>query len=262
MTLDSALTRWGPTFLLLLARCGGVVAFGPVLGSGALPPAAKAGLAGTLALVLTPLLSGQGLRPPADGPGLVGTLVGEVAIGAILGLAVRFTFAGIGLAGELASIQMGIGLPAALDPHAMVQVTSVNYLLDQVGVMTFLAVGGHHTLLAALAQSLSLAPPLSVGYGGDVMEFALGLFGAALTLAIRLAAPVGAAMLATMAALGLLNRVAPQVNVFMISFALTIGVGLLVLLSALPVLGAVMAGSFRELPTVLVGLLHRMRHGL
>lgn len=262
MTIEAVLTRWAPTFLLLLARCGGVVVFGPVLGSRTLPPAVKAGLAGTLALLLTPLLLGQGLRLPADGLGLAGTLLGELAIGAILGLAVQFTFAGIGIAGELAAVQMGVGLPAALDPHTMVQVSSVNHLLDQIAVLTFLAVGGHHTVLTALAQSLTLAPPLSVAYGGGVMLFLVGLFEAALTLAIRIAAPVGAAMLVTMIALGLLNRVAPQVNVFMISFALTIGVGLLVLLSALPVLGAVMAGSFQELPALLAGLLARIRHGL
>jgi flagellar biosynthetic protein FliR len=123
-------------------------------------------------------------------------------------------------------------------------------------------VGGHHALLAALAQSLTLAPPLSVGLGGGTMEFLVGLFKTALLLAIRVAAPVGTAMLATTVALGLLNRVAPQVNVFLVSFTLTIGVGLLVLLAALPVLGALMAGSFRELPTILLALLGRMRHGL
>jgi flagellar biosynthetic protein FliR len=69
-------------------------------------------------------------------------------------------------------------------------------------------------------------------------------------------------MLVIIVALGLLNRVAPQVNVFMVSFVLTIGVGLLALLFALPVLGAVMAGSFQELPSLLAGLLTRMRHGL
>lgn len=262
MMLDVALTRWTPTFLLLLARCGGVVAFGPIFGSRTLPPTLKAGLAGMLALLLTPLSLARDVRPPADGLGLVGTLLGELAIGAILGLAVRFTFAAVGMGGELAAIQMGVGLPAALDPYAGVQVSSVNHLLDQIAVMTFLVVGGHHTLLAALAQSLTLAPPLSISYGGNVMAFLLGLFGAALTLAIRIAAPVGAAMLASMVALGLLSRIAPQVNVFMLSFALTIGVGLLVLLFALPFLGAVMAGSFRELPGTLAGLLSRMRHGL
>ena len=69
-------------------------------------------------------------------------------------------------------------------------------------------------------------------------------------------------MLATMVTLGLLNRIAPQVNVFMVSFALTLGVGLLVLLAALPAMGTVMVGSFQQLPAMLGSLLLRMRHGI
>jgi flagellar biosynthetic protein FliR len=262
MPLDHILTLSVPTFLLLLARCAGVVAFGPVFGSQNLPPMLRAGLAGALALLLTPLLVARNLALPESVIGLAGSLLGEVAIGAVLGLAVRFLFAGIGMAGELAAVQMGVGLPAALDPQILSQVTSVNLLLDQIAILTFLVVGGHHAVLAALAQSVSLAPPLSVAFHGGSLQFLLGLFGAALTLAIRLAAPVGAAMLATMVTLGLLNRIAPQVNVFMVSFALTLGVGLLVLLAALPVLGTVMAGSFRQLPETLGALLLRLRHGI
>lgn len=262
MTPDLLLVRWVPTFLLLLARCGGVVAFGPVFGSERLPPTLKAGLAGVLAFLLTPLVAGRNLALPESAPGLAAALVGELVIGAVLGLAVRLVFAGIGMAGELAAVQMGIGLPAALDPHSMTQVSSVNHLLDQVAILTFLIVGGHHAVLAALAQSVAVAPPLSVAFRGSSIEFLLGLFGAALVLAIRLAAPIGAAMLATMVTLGLLNRMAPQINVFMVSFALTLGVGLLVLLAALPVLGTVMVSSFQQLPTTLGALVMGMRNGI
>ncbi len=262
MTLNTLLTDWAPTFLLLLARCGGVVALGPVFGSQNLPHMLKAGLAAILALLLTPLLAGQRLGLPGSLPGLVAALLGELLIGAALGLAVRLVFGGIALAGELAAVQMGVGLPAALDPHMMTQVSSVSQLLDQVAILVFLMVGGHHAMLAALAQSVTLAPPLSVAFHGSSAEFLVGLFAAALTLAVRLAAPVGAAMLATMVTLGLLNRIAPQVNVFMVSFALTLGVGLLVLFAALPVLCTVMAGEFQRLPATLGALLVRMRHGV
>jgi len=144
----------------------------------------------------------------------------------------------------------------------MSQVSSVNHLLDQVAILTFLTVGGHHAVLAALAQSVTVVPPLSVAFRGGSLEFLLGLFSAALVLAIRMAAPVGAAMLATMIVLGLLNRIAPQVNVFMVSFALTLGVGFLVLLAALPLLGTVMTTTFQQLPATLGALLLRMRHGI
>lgn len=262
MTLDLLLTRWAPSFLLLLARCGGMVALGPVFGSANLPPMLRAGLAGALAMLLTPLLATHSMVLPSSGPALAAALLGELLIGAVLGLAVRFLFAGIGMAGELAAVQMGIGMPAALDPHFMTQVTAVNFFLDQVAIMAFLSVGGHHAILSALAQSVIMVPPLTVAFGGSSAEFLLGLFGASLLLALRLAAPVTAAMLATMATLGLLNRIAPQVNVFMVSFVLTLGVGLLVLFAALPAMGVVMAASFEQLPATLLTLLARLRHGI
>lgn len=260
MSLDPVTSRWVPIFLLLLARCGGVVAFGPVFGSAALPRILRAGLAACLALVLTPVV-GSRLAVPETVLSMAAALLGELSIGAVLGLAVRFLFAGISMASEMAAVQMGIGLPAALDPHSLSQVSSVSNLVDQIAILTFLVVGGHHALLAALAQSLALAPPLSVAFRGTTAEFLVGLFGAALTVTIRMAAPVGAALLAMMITLGLLNRVAPQVNVFMVSFPLTLGVGLLVLLAALPMMVVVMSGAFEQLPATLSALVVRVRHG-
>jgi flagellar biosynthesis protein FliR len=261
MTLDLLASHWVPVYLLLLARCGGVVAFAPVFGSAALPRIIRAGLAACLALVLTPVV-GNRIPIPQALLGMAAALCGELAIGAVLGLAVRLLFAGISMASEMAAVQMGIGLPAALDPHSLSQVSSVSNLVDQIAVLTFLVVGGHHALLAALAQSLTLAPPLSVSFRGTAMEYLLGLFGAALTVALRLAAPVGAALLAMMVTLGLLNRVAPQVNVFMVSFPLTLGVGLLVFLAALPMMISVMSGAFQQLPVTLSEVVMRVRHGL
>jgi flagellar biosynthesis protein FliR len=48
----------------------------------------------------------------------------------------------------------------------------------------------------------------------------------------------------------------------MVSLPVSVGVGLLVLLAALPILGALMAGSFEDLPVMLEGLLRGMRRGL
>ena len=177
MTLDLLLTRWAPGFLLLLARCGGMVALGPVFGSANLPPMLRAGLAGALAVLLTPLLANHSVLLPSSGPGLAAALLGELLIGAVLGLAVRFLFAGIGMAGELAAVQMGIGMPAALDPHFMTQVTAVNFLLDQVAIMAFLGVGGHRAILSALAQSVTLVPPSRSPLGARVRSFSWGCSG-------------------------------------------------------------------------------------
>jgi flagellar biosynthetic protein FliR len=222
----------------------------------------RAGLAALLAGLLTPVMVGKLPPLPNDAIALVAVLLGEIAVGAVLGLAVRMLFAGMSVAGELAAVQMGIGLPAALDPHSQLQVSSVNQLLDQIALITFLVVGGHHAVLAGMVQSLTVVPPRSVTMGGEAMELLVQLFAAAFNLAIRLAAPVGGAMLATMVTLGLLNRLAPQVNVFAVSFTMTVGIGILVLLAALPVLVAVWVGQLTDLPSLLVRLMAGMRHGV
>jgi len=262
MSLELLWQRWTGPYLLLLVRCSGLVALSPVLGSQSLPRTAKAGLAAALALLLTPL-AGARLGPfPLHPVALTATLLGELAVGAALGLSLRILFGGISMAGELAAVQMGIGLPAALDPHSLLRLSAVASLLDQLGVVVFLIVGGHHALLAALVQSVSLAPPLSVALTGSALGYLVGLQQAALLLAVRLAAPVSAAMLACLVTLGLLNRMAPQVNVFMVSFALSIGLGLLALLAALPFIGGVLEGTFRGLPAALAMLIGRLSHGL
>jgi flagellar biosynthetic protein FliR len=262
MSLDLLLSRWMPSFLLVLCRCGAVVALTPGLGSRSLPLPVRIGLAGVLAAILTPVLVGQRPSLPSDPFALAAVLGGECVVGAVLGLAVRLLFAGMSVAGDLAAVQMGIGLPATLDPHTQLQVSSVNQLLDQIALLTFLLAGGHHAVLAGMAHSLSVIPPRFVSLGGGVMELLVQLCSAAFTLALRLAAPVGAAMLATMITLGLLNRMAPQVNVFAVSFTMTVGVGVLVLLAALPVLTTVWVGQLGNLPVLLLRLLAGMRHGL
>jgi len=261
MSADALVAAWGPPFLLLLCRAAGLVGGAPLLGDQGVPAPVKAGLALSLALVLT-AVQGPGLRLPRDPVALAAGLLGEACVGALLGLAVRFTFAGVGLAGELISVQMGLSMPSGLDPQSLMPVSAVNQFLAQVSILAFLGVDGHHALLAALAQSLRLVPPLQVALGGDVLAFLLGLFQASLVLAIRVAAPVSAAVLAATITLGLLSRIAPQVNLFMLSYVLTVGIGLLVLLAALPVLVSLIANSFRELPAALTGLVARLSHGL
>jgi hypothetical protein len=65
----------------------------------------KAGLAAALALLLTPVV-GDGLSDGhSDALAVTAGLAGELAIGAVLGTAVRFVFSGITMAGELAAVE-------------------------------------------------------------------------------------------------------------------------------------------------------------
>jgi flagellar biosynthetic protein FliR len=86
---------------------------------------------------------------------------------------------------------------------------------------------------------------------GDVMRF----FTQALMIVLQIAAPVAVTLFLVNVTLGLMARVAPQMNVFVVGFPLQIGIGLTMLIIAIPLMGAVFPGlvdqSSREMDTVL-----------
>jgi flagellar biosynthetic protein FliR len=101
-------------------------------------------------------------------------------------------------------------------------------------LLMFIAIDGHLMLLHALAESFRLYPVevgMSLPMGFDrLLRLAADMFGIALTIAL----PFLAVMLLTNVVLGVLARVAPQLNVFAVGFPLTILVGLATLFLLLP----------------------------
>jgi len=90
-----------------------------------------------------------------------------------------------------------------------------------------------------MAGSFSLVPLPYAGapqlVAGDVMNF----FAASLFIVFQIAAPVAVALFLVNVMLGLMARVAPQMNVFVVGFPIQISVGLIMLVVSIPLLGAV-----------------------
>ena len=92
---------------------------------------------------------------------------------------------------------------------------------------------GHHLLIRAVAVSFERLRP------GAALEPAmtgglLPLGGKLLESGIALAAPVVGVLVVLNVALGLIGRVMPQSNVFLVGLPVSIGLGLLALYEALP----------------------------
>jgi flagellar biosynthetic protein FliR len=95
---------------------------------------------------------------------------------------------------------------------------------------------GHHFLIRAVFRSYDLIPLSGVNFSQDVVPEMIRLCSQIFYLGIQIAAPSLAALFLTQVALGLLARVAPQMNVFMLSFPLNIAVGLTLLCSSMYIL--------------------------
>jgi flagellar biosynthetic protein FliR len=85
-----------------------------------------------------------------------------------------------------------------------------------------------------MAESVQSIPLAGLSVSGAVLPVLLTLLGKACVIAIQLAAPVSIALLLATLVLGVMARLVPQLNVFMLSFPATLGLGLVMLALALP----------------------------
>lgn len=201
--------------------------------SGRFPAAWKAGASLWMAVLFSFCLPEPALPPELSLRVLAGGILGEILAGAAMGFGVRVLLAAITLGGQLVGFQMGLGIANVMDPATSEQNSVIAQWLNLLALFLFLEADGHLVAVSAVAKSFAAVPPLFAHTPPSlfldlVRTGGLDLFHTALELAW----PISVALLLVYVALGLLARVAPQMNMLMLGFPITIVVGLLVLLLA------------------------------
>jgi len=229
ITLTSGqLNAWISLMVWPLARILALIASAPITGNQQFPVAAKIGLAVLITALVAPTLPAPAATDPGSAEGLM-LLARETLIGLGMGLAIRLVFAGVGMAGDIIGLQMGLGFAQFYDPQSNTQVPVLGQFLGLLATLAFLSLNGHLLMIATLVETFSAVPSsagdwmLLVKSGGVIMH-----------TAVLLSLPLLATLLVTNAALGVLTRAAPQLNIFAIGFPVTIIIGFIALLLTLP----------------------------
>jgi flagellar biosynthetic protein FliR len=244
-------------FVLITARVGGFLFTAPGFSGSMIPGMVRTAVTVVLAVFLLPgapsmPLSNELLDLPLP-------LAGELMIGMILGLMAAVIVQALGHAGEVISMQMGLSIAPALSPVPEMQVVGLGQITSMLAVLIYFGLGGHLMLLRGLSESLRLLPPgggLALDAGA---ETATRLAGQLFVCAVSAAAPVMVALLLTNIAMAILGRAVPQMNAMMMSFPITIGIGLLTFSLSLPILSAAVARWIQALPAGVADLLEHLR---
>jgi len=245
--------------LLIFMRVAAIVFSAPLFDSRAIPVLFKVGLALSAAVLLYPLL-GADTPMPADGFSLLGFgIAGEVLVGLIIGFTVRLIFAAVEMAGQLAGFQMGLAIANVFDPVTSTQMPIVSQLENIVAMLIFLAANAHHLVLRALAESFRLVPLLGFRFNRSLMALLSDLTGGMFVTAVKIAAPVMVALLLTSLTMGLVARVVPQMNIFIVAMPVKIIIGMVFMALALPFLAGFLGHVFVDLGNDLVLMLKAMK---
>ncbi len=228
---------------LIFARVSILIAAIPLMGARSVPVRVKAALALAVAVVLFPTVPPLPPGFMSEPATVVVGLLGEVLVGAALGLMVRAVFAGIELSGTLMGFNMGFGIVSAIDPQSNAQVSLVGQLQMLFAFLLFLAANAHHEFLRLVGHSFKSLPLLGGGVSpalaGDLVQAGGEIF----RLGLKLSAPVVAAIFLANVVLGVVARTVPQINLLIVGFPITIALGLVVLGATLPFFGPVVEGA-------------------
>ncbi len=221
-------------FIFPLARILALLSAAPPYNNGSLPRRVRLTLGLAITLAIIPGLEKLPAIDPASGAGLL-VMAEQMLIGYAMGFSLRLVFSAIDLAGTVFSTQMGLGFATSYDPMSTSQTPVVSEMIGILALLMFMAIDGHLMVLSTLAQSFRALPigmlPVSASWANLANAGAI-VFSAGLLLAL----PIITTLLITNTALGVLGRVAPQLNIIVVGFPITITLGFSALYVALPYL--------------------------
>ncbi|WP_337833284.1 flagellar biosynthetic protein FliR [Geoanaerobacter pelophilus] len=234
-------------FTLVMGRVAGIFAATPMFGGKAVPMRVKAGLSLVMTMVLFPVIRTTLPELPTDSVSLILLVIRETMIGITLGLLSQAIFAAVEFCGQLLGIQIGFAMVNLFDPSMGGQLSIIAVFQTILATLLFMALGVHHFFIRSIVESYQLLPLGGWHMSGPLLQFITGTVTGMFVLGIKLAAPVMVSLMAATVVLGIMARIFPQMNVFIISMPLNIGVGFLILGTSLMVFMHTLEGAFGQL---------------
>jgi flagellar biosynthesis protein FliR len=238
------LQNWVAGLYWPFVRVGSCFMIAPAFGAQTVPARVRIVLAGSLTLLIAPLLPAPPSVAAFSGAGALIT-VQQVLIGLSLGFCVRILFDSVTLGGQMLANSMGLSMAYNVDPlHASDASTpALGQLYTLLVMLTFLSLNGHLALIEVLVQSFHSLPVGTAGLSVAGLQTIAGwgsqLFAGALSIAL----PGVTALLVVNLAFGVMSRAAPAFNLFAIGLPVSLLFGLVIAVLGLPAVQA----TFMEL---------------
>lgn len=242
---ETQLAAWLSPIFWPFLRVLALFSVAPVFSMRVIPMRARVGLAFLIALCAQASLQGQPVIS-VNSPEALGAVVQQLAVGLAIGFAVRLVFAAVELAGEVIGLQMGLNFASFFDPASNAQVSAVSRFFGTIATLLFVVINGHLMVLMAVIRSFEAFP-----VDGNALQslrtvqlhtLGSGLFSSALWIAL----PMMGLLLFVNLAMGIISRVAPQMNIYAVGFPITLTVGLAGIAATLPTLEQPLTGLMTQ----------------
>jgi len=238
------------TFLLILLRMVGFIAFMPLFSTQNIPATIRMLFAVAFSyMVFITGIYGEATYQFSDnlfGFAWVGVI--EFLFGFFMAYVVNITFGLIFIIGHFMDEAIGFNMVNVMDPLSQMQVAVTGTLLYNLTIVTLIVTGGLNVILAAVFQSFESTPlgsPMIFGNEAitiHIMNTMINTF----YMGIQIAMPIVGAGLIVNACLGILVKATPQMNIFVVGIPIRIMLGLIIFIFVIPAFGAVHDNIFNQ----------------
>jgi flagellar biosynthetic protein FliR len=234
-------------FIVIFCRFGAAMMSLPGVGEASVSPRIRLTIALLMTGVSVPILAPLLPPLPAQPVQLAVLVVSEIGFGLALGLLSRLVFSALHVGGTVIAMQAGLSSAVFFDPNQGSQSALVSSAMILLGVTLVFVTNLHLMALQAAYDSYTLFPPMQVPAFGDFAEVATHMVSGSIALGIKLAAPFIVYGIVFNVALGLLNRLMPQLQIFFIMQAPLIALALVLLGLSLTAMGLLFTTRFEAL---------------
>lgn len=217
-------------FSLIVMRMTGSVVFNPVFGRNNMPGRARAGLILFLSLLLYGGFGGELTHQPSGALEYGIMLLKELFVGFALGFSMELAVMVLRFASSVMDFSMGLSMAQVYDPQFNGQVTVTSGIYYAFFVLLFFATDCHLRVIQIFFQSADALPFGMVTLNPELPQAVLLVFRENIAMGLQYAFPLLAIELVTEAAVGILMRMIPQINVFAVNFQIKLIIGLITLL--------------------------------
>ncbi len=245
-------------FLMILVRVATFMFIAPFFGMTNTPFRVKIGFSVFVTIILFQILPKTAL----DYQGVFGyavIIIKEGITGLLIGFAANICNSIILLAGNMIDMEIGMSMATVFDPMTNSQVNITGNLYNYFLLMLLIVTDMHHYILNAMVDSYELIPIAGQNFDWEhlfssFLMFVTDLF----VIAFRIILPIFVVGMILNAILGIMAKVAPQMNMFAVGMQLKVLVGFIVLFLTIRLLPNISNFIFKEMKKVMVAFIEGM----
>lgn len=231
--LEQFLTLQIFALMLTFVRIGTAVMIMPGVGDSFVPANIRLYFALALSLVLMPIVASKLPMPLPTGGMFIILIFIEFLVGAMIGTVARIFMSITDTAGMIVSFQSGLSNAQLFNPQTAGQGSLMGAFFSVTAATLLFSLNLHHLLIMGLVESYSRFPVGDVPDVGSMASVMTDSVGAAFAIAAQMAAPFLVLILILYAAMGVLSKLMPSLQIFMLAMPVQIFLSLVILTLAI-----------------------------